>query len=156
MLGTDDPTLIAAASERVLAHAQCEAQAVLAMPPPAGTQDETLEGIRTIRALVRDASNLFSEVRRYGDDAMAQQSLLADAKLTIAFAEIVATIGPPSDLDPLAGQQFQAELVDASQTLRSQAELLLQQALASEGAQAHKAEICALLPSVGGQAPGCP
>lgn len=156
LLGSDAPELTAQASQRVLAHGHCEAKAALAMPHPSGTQDQVLDSVRTLRVAVRDASNLFAEVRRYGDESMSQESLLADAKLTIGFAGIVANVGPPSDLDPVSGSQFQAELRDASQTLRGQAELLIQQALTSEGAQPDTAELCALLTTLGGQAPACP
>lgn len=156
LLGSDAAALIAKASRLVLVHGRCEATAALAMPRPAGTQDQVLEGVRAIRIAVRDASNLFSEVRRYDDEANSQESLLGDAKLTVGFAEIVATVGPPSDLDPVAGRQFQAELREASEILRGQAELLLQQALTSEGATSNTAELCALLASLGGRAPSCP
>lgn len=156
LLGSEDPQLTATASSLVLAHAHCEAKAALAMPTPTGTQDQVLDSVRAIRIAVRDASSLFAEVRRYGDVAESQESLLADATLTVGFAEIVANVAPPSDLDPLAGRQFQAELRDAAQTLRSQAELLLQQALSSEGAASNTGELCALLTSLGGQAPACP
>ncbi len=159
-MGSEDPQTTAKntakASSLVLAHAHCEAKAALAMPTPTGTQDQVLDSVRAIRIAVRDASSLFAEVRRYGDVAESQESLLADATLTVGFAEIVANVAPPSDLDPLAGRQFQSELRDAAQTLRDQAELLLQQALSSEGAAANASELCALLTSLGGQAPSCP
>tara|TARA_R110002096_G_scaffold436038_2_gene665847 strand:- start:114563 stop:115162 length:600 start_codon:yes stop_codon:yes gene_type:complete len=156
LLGSDDPAAPAKASERVLAHGHCEAKAALAMPRPVGTQEQVLDMVRAIRVAVRDASSLFSEVRRYDDETNSQESFLADAKLTIGFADMVASVGQPTDLEPMAAGQFQAELRDASKTLRGQAEMLIQQALASAPNPAHQSALCELLRSLDGSSAACP
>ncbi|MCP4448875.1 MAG: hypothetical protein GY811_26615 [Myxococcales bacterium] len=151
LLGSEEPSLSTAAAKSVLAQAHCEANAALGGPAPSGTQDQILAGLREIRLAVRDAGSLFAEVRRYGDIAFSQESLLADAKLTIGFADIVGSVQPPDELDPRAAEEFRTELGLAKKTLRGQAELLLQQSLTSEGHEKVAAEACKLLEELGGQ-----
>ena len=155
LLGAEDAALVLRASEKVLAQGQCEAAAALAMPVPTGTQDQILAGVTAVRVAVRDASSLFGEVRRYGDVALSQKALLDDARLTVGFAELVGLVQTPGDMDPNAASAFRSELNDARQTLMGQAKLLVEQALASEGAELVTEEACALLASLGGTSPAC-
>ncbi len=155
LLGVSDPTLANTASKRVLAHAHCEAAAALAMSAPSGTHDQILSELRALRTPMRDAGNLFGEVLRYEDVADSQEALLANAKLTVGYAEIVDRVSSPSELDTQEASLFRSELAEASRTLRSQASLLLQQALASEGSDSVAAEACPLLASLGARSTAC-
>ena len=155
LLGVTDPALTGTASKQVLAHAHCEAAAALATPVPAGTHDQILSALRALRGPMYDAGNLFGEVLRYEVVADSQEALVANAKLTLGYANIVDRVSSPSELDTQEATMFRSELEEASRTLRSQASLLLQQALASEGAQSTRQEACSLLASLGASSAAC-
>ncbi len=104
---------------------------------------------------MRDAGNLFGEVLRYEVVADSQEALVANAKLTLGYADIVDQISSPAGLDPQEASMFRSELAEASRTLRSQASLLLQQVLASEGSDVVAAEACQLLVSLGVSSAAC-
>ncbi len=145
LLGSSDVALSEAAAEAVLAHARCEAAAALALPRPIGTQEAILAQVRAIREAVRDAVTLFTEVRRYADASRATASFIGDVELTLAFAQIVSEVSAPTDLEPRDGHAFRAELADAARTLRSQAALTIEQALASTDVATSRDVLCALL-----------
>lgn len=157
LLGSEKPALSVRAevAAKVLAHGDCEAEAAGAMPVPAGSQDEILAGIRTIRLAVRDASNLYSEVRGYDAGAATAVALLADADLTLSFATTLGKIEAPSELEARAAIEFRQELDGARGTLREQAELVLRQALVSDGSDSITERACQRLGLMGASAPTC-
>lgn len=124
LLGSDDPALLEATAKSVMAQAQCEANALKAVPVPAGNHDAILAGLRDMRSHMQDADNLYVEVLRYQAPSWHGQALLGQSELKTIFAERVAAIVPPSDLDGPAKLEFESELGQALSILRAESEEL--------------------------------
>lgn len=159
--GEQGSALNRAAAEAVLAHAECEAQALSALPPVSGTHDQILAGLRAMRQQMQDATNLFREVARYDPGAIAIRASLAEAKLQLDFAAQVAKVSAPADLDARGREAFESELAGATQVLRLEVSVLVESALESIGAtpeaSALKPQACQLYQAAMKRpAAGCP
>ncbi len=125
LLGSTDLALMTSASEKVMAQADCEAAALGELALPTGTHDQILQGLRALRTQMQDADNLFSEVLRYDTPALHAQALFAQGLLRTGFADKVAGVLPPPDLDGPGKLEFQEELRQAIDILRGEAEVLV-------------------------------
>lgn len=149
------------AAERVFAHGQCEAKVASALPAPSGSQDNILTALRAMRDQMQDAINLFREVGRYQAPLFAVRATIAEARAKLHFAELVAAIASPTDLDAKSRTAFESELAEAVRTLQLEARMSLRKALelarTTAGANEQQNEACQLLTTLGtSDATQCP
>ena len=160
LLGNRSASLSQAAGRAVLAHAQCEAKVMDRLHSPTGSQDQILAGLKELRLQSQNAVNLYRELQRYDPPRFAFESGIGEAQVRLRFAELVATVAAPADLDEQTRAAFQAELADALAILQHEAAIALQDALdrARElpGPSPAREEACALLHKVGGTSEQCP
>jgi hypothetical protein len=110
---------------------------------------------------VQTASLLLDEVARYDAGSLSLQAGLAQASLKLDFANKVAAVMPPKDLDVQTRSAFESELSSASQVLRLEGASLLQSLIETiqitPEASALLPEACQLLRASGaGGSESCP